>query len=124
MTEEQEKQLDTLADRSRASGACLQELDDFWLALTPVALRPKVRFAMRLKRQFSPYLHAVADAFEECERRQSESDDCQTTIIVAVAAKFRVREKSIDKGWIERSWPELNELRRIRAAARELHGPM
>ena len=124
MTEEQEKQLDALADRSGASGVCLQELDDFWLALTPVALHPKVRVAMRLKRQFSPYLHAVADAFEECERRQSESDDTPTTIIVAVAAKFRVREKSLDKGWIDRSWPELNELLRIRAAARKLHGPM
>jgi hypothetical protein len=124
MTEEQAKQLDALADRSSASGACLQELDDFWLALTPVPLRPKVRVAMRLKRQFTPYLHAVADAFEECERRQSESDAGPTKIIVAVAAKFSVREKSLDKGWIGRTWSELNLLLQRRAAARDLHGPM
>lgn len=79
---------------------------------------------MRLKRQFSPYLHAVADAFEECERRQSESDDTPTTIIVAVAAERGVEEKSLDKGWIGRSWQDLNLLLRIRAAARKLHGPM
>lgn len=119
MTKGQAKKLVELAARSRAAGVRLQVFDDAVLALVPTEVREQVRLAMRLKAQFSAYLHAVADAFEECERLQSESNDTPTTILRQAATKFGVREKSLDKGWIHGTWDKLNDLLELRA---DLHG--
>ncbi|MCW5693642.1 MAG: hypothetical protein KIT48_14885 [Pseudolabrys sp.] len=92
------------------------ELDELILNHLPAEDREAVRRAFRLRSQFSPYLHAVADAVEWCEWRERSSNDSPTAIIKEAVAKFGVREASLDRGWIRGrySWEELAELRECR----------
>lgn len=101
----------------------IQELDDALLALIPAKKRDVARLLIRMK-TFTPYQHAVADAFQWCKRRQTESDDDPDAIISDAADHFfdpihkKTRDEfaeSIHRAWKGRSWPEINTLLRIRA---------
>lgn len=106
----------------------MTELDDALLALIPAKKRDVARLLIRMK-IFTPYQHAVADAFEWCERRQSESSDKKSKIVDDAARCFfestlkKTLEEftdSIHRAWIGRTWPEINSLLRIRAASKLL----
>lgn len=110
----------------------VQELDDALLALIPAKKRDVARLLIRMK-TFTPYQHAVADAVEYCERRQANSDDDPVTITADAADRFftSIHKKtleefaeSIHRAWIGRNWQQLVALLRLRAAVRQLHGPM
>jgi hypothetical protein len=122
------------AAKALAAEVKLQSPDYGLLALVPVEKQDAARLWMRMKAQFTPYQHAAADAFEYCERRQSDSNDDRDEIIAEAAAQFfdRVPTKlkktladfteSVHRAWQGRNWDEVNKLRELRAAARLLHG--
>jgi hypothetical protein len=112
------------AAKALAAEVKLQSPDYALLALVPVENQDAARLWIRMKAEFTPNLHDLADAFEYCERRQSESDDKANEILPQAAKKFRVKESALDKAWIHRTWTKLNLLLRLRTAARELHGPV
>ncbi len=112
------------------SKVAFSELDDALLSLVPTKKRDVARLLIRLK-TFTPYQHAVADAFEWCKQRQSESDDDRFTIVSDAAQRYftPIHKKtpeefaeSIHRAWT--GWRAINELLRIRAAARQLHRAM
>lgn len=121
MTDEQVKKLAELAARSRAAGVRLQELDDSLLVLIPAEAREQVRLAMRLRAEFSLYLHTVFDVVEWCKRRQSETADKPDKIIEDAAAQFTPAKKtrrefveSIHSAWIRKDWDLFNRLKKLR----------
>lgn len=111
-----------LAARSRAAGIRLQALDDAIVESAAPADREQVRLAMRLRGEFSPYLHTVFDAVEWCSRRESESDDEADKIIGDAAKEFarltpKTRKEfaeSLQSAWVRKDWKAFNRLKRQR----------
>lgn len=108
-----------LIEHSIASDILSQALEDDMLARYAPELRGRLRIAIRLRRQFSLYVHLIADCVEFCERRQRESNDKKDDIVQQAAQRFfdpsfgkELEEfaESISRAWIDRNWQAVNEL--------------
>jgi hypothetical protein len=115
------------AAKALAAEVKLQSPDHSLLALVPVDKQDTARLWIRMKAEFTPYQHAVADAFEGCERRQSETGVKANEIADDVAKQFFDRKhkktleeftESVHRAWRGRTWQQILDLVELRAAVR------
>ena len=115
--------LDELSARARAVGFCPQELEDALVTSANVEDRESLRVAIRLRPEFSDYIHHCFATVQWCEQKQRRSSLSPEAIIDEAVNRFfdpthkksrREFSESLHSGWIRKDWKTFNRLKRQR----------